>query len=119
MLLMLNRPAEREAALHQFLVEAHSRGSSKFHKWITPEQFGELFGPADSDIQTATGWLSSHGFRVARVTKGKTLIEFSGSARNVKEAYTALGNEPCCGCCVDEAQDFIEETLAATACAAE
>ena len=40
-------------------------------------------------------------------------------ARNVKEAYTALGSEPCCGCCVEEAQDFIEETLAATACAAE
>jgi bacterioferritin-associated ferredoxin len=40
-------------------------------------------------------------------------------ARNVDEAYTALGNGPCCGCCVDEAQDFIEETLAAAACAAE
>ena len=87
MLLMLNRPAEREAALRQFLIDAHSRGSSKFHKWLTPEQFGELFGPADSDIQAATRWLSSHGFRVGRVTKSKSLIEFSGSARNVKEAF--------------------------------
>jgi len=87
MLLMLNRPVEREAALHQFLIDVHSRGSSEFHKWVTPDQFGELFGPADSDIQTATGWLSSHGFRVGRVTKSKSLIEFSGTAGNVKEAF--------------------------------
>ena len=40
-------------------------------------------------------------------------------ARNVKEAYRALGNGPCCGCCVEEAQDFIEQALTATACAAE
>jgi hypothetical protein len=87
MLLMLNRPAEREAALRQFLIDAHSRGSSRFHKWVTPEQFGERFGPADSDIQAATRWLSSHGFRVGKVTKSRSLIEFSGSARNVKETF--------------------------------
>jgi len=40
-------------------------------------------------------------------------------ARDVAEAYRALGNEPCCGCCVEDAQEFIEETLATTACAAE
>jgi bacterioferritin-associated ferredoxin len=40
-------------------------------------------------------------------------------ARNVKEAYRALGNDPCCGCCVEDAQSLIEETLSACACAAE
>jgi len=86
-LLMLNRPREREEALRQFLTEAHSPGSTAYHKWVTPEEFGRRFGPANSDIQTAVGWLSSHGFRVTRVTKGKSLIEFSGSAGNVREAF--------------------------------
>jgi hypothetical protein len=87
MLLMLNRPPEREAALQQFLAEAHTQGTASFHKWLTPEQFGAQFGPADSDVAIASQWLASHGFRVARVTKGKSLVEFSGTAANVREAF--------------------------------
>ena len=40
-------------------------------------------------------------------------------ARTVKEAYKALGNGPCCGCCIPDAQTLIQQTLAATAAAAE
>lgn len=87
MLLILNRPPEREAALRQFLADVHNPGSAAYHKWVTPTQFGELFGPADSDIQAAESWLSSHGFRVARVTNSKSLIEFSGTAARVREAF--------------------------------
>ncbi len=87
MLLMLNRSPEREAALRQFLTDVHTQGSPSYHQWITPEQFGESFGPADSDIQAATSWLASHGFQIARVSVGKGLIEFSGTAANVREAF--------------------------------
>jgi hypothetical protein len=87
MLLMLNRSPQREAALRQFMSEVHTKGSATYHQWVTPEQFGERFGPADSDILAATSWLASHGFQVARVTKGKSLIEFSGTAANVREAF--------------------------------
>jgi len=87
MFLMLNRSPEREAALRQFLVDVHSPGSANYHKWLTPAQFGELFGAADSDIQAAKSWLASHGFGVAGVTQGKSLMEFSGTAANVREAF--------------------------------
>jgi Pro-kumamolisin, activation domain/Bacterial Ig-like domain (group 3)/Subtilase family len=87
MLLTLNRPPERSAALRQFLNDVHTQGSTAYHQWLTPAQFGELFGPSDSDIQAATTWLASHGFQVARVTKGKNLIEFSGTAANVRAAF--------------------------------
>ena len=87
MLLMLNRPPEREAALRQFLADVHSPRSATFHKWLTPAQFGELFGPADSDIQAARSWLLSHGFRVAAVAQSKRVIEFSGTAADVREAF--------------------------------
>jgi hypothetical protein len=87
MLLILNRTPGREAALRQFMSEVHTRGSARYHQWITPVQFGERFGPAESDIQAATTWLSSHGFQIARVTKGKSLIEFSGTAANVRETF--------------------------------
>src|SRR5882762_7177974 len=89
MLLMLNRSPDREAGLQQFLQRVHTPGSASYHQWLTPEQFGDKFGPADSDIQTAVTWLNSHGFTVAQTTKGKNLIEFSGTAGRLREAFHA------------------------------
>src|SRR5581483_2219042 len=86
LLLLLNRPPEREAALAKFLAEAHRPGSGSYHKWLTPEEFGKRFGAADSDVQAVMGWLTSKGFSVHRVSKGKTAIEFSGSFAEVREA---------------------------------
>jgi hypothetical protein len=87
MLLLLDRPIEREAALQQFLKDVHTRGSANYHQWLTPERFGELYGPDDSQIAAVTAWLQKHGFSVARVTKGKMAIEFSGNAGQVRAAF--------------------------------
>src|SRR5580704_4381060 len=66
MLLVLKRSMEQESALTQLLVDQHNTNSPNFHKWLTPEQFATQFGPADTDIQTITSWLQSHGFQVAK-----------------------------------------------------
>ncbi len=87
LLLLLNRPAEREAALEQYLKDVHTTGSPDYHRWISPAEFGARFGPLDSDIQAVRGWLSAQGFQVARVSKGKTFIEFSGNLGQIGEAF--------------------------------
>ena len=86
-LLLLNRTPERELELQEFLEQTHQRGSGAYHKWLTPQEFGERFGPADSDIQAAANWLSEQGFRIARVGKGKQFIEFSGTAGQLRKAF--------------------------------
>ena len=86
-LLLLNRPPEREAALQQFLNDVHRRGSASYHQWLTPQEFGSEFGPADSDIQTIKNWLSSQGFSVAKVSQSKQFIEFSGTAGQLRTAF--------------------------------
>jgi Pro-kumamolisin, activation domain/Bacterial Ig-like domain (group 3) len=87
MLLVLKRSPEQEAALIKLLDEQQDRSSPNFHKWLTPEEYGKQFGPADEDIQTVVSWLQSHGFQVTQVTKGRTVIEFSGTAAQVQEAF--------------------------------
>lgn len=86
-LLLLSRPVEKESALQEFLRQVHQRGSANYHQWLTPQEFGERFGPGDSDIQAATDWLSAQGFRIARVTKGKQFLEFSGTAGQLGKAF--------------------------------
>jgi subtilase family serine protease len=87
MLLVLKRSADQETALAQFLLDQQNANSPNYHKWLTPEQFGAQFGPADTDIQAVTSWLQVHGFQVAKISKGKLAIEFSGTAAQVKQAF--------------------------------
>jgi hypothetical protein len=87
MLLVLQRSPEQESALRKLLDQQQIKSSPNYHMWLTPEQFGEQFGPADADIQAVTGWLSSQGFEVSRVAAGRTVIEFSGTAGAVRQAF--------------------------------
>jgi Pro-kumamolisin, activation domain/Bacterial Ig-like domain (group 3) len=86
MLLVLKRSPEQEAALEKLMDAQQDKNSPNYHQWLTPEQFGQQFGPADTDMQILTGWLQSHGFQVGS-TKGRTVLEFSGSASQVQEAF--------------------------------
>lgn len=54
MLLVLQRSPEQESALRTLLDSQQDKASPNYHKWLTPEQFGKQFGPADSDVQTVT-----------------------------------------------------------------
>ena len=90
MLLVLQRGADQEAALRQLLDDQQTKSSPRFHQWRTPEQFGQQFGPADSDIQAVTDWLTGQGSQVGKVSAGRTVIEFSGTAGLVRQA---LGTE--------------------------
>lgn len=87
MMLVLKKSPAQEAALERLLAAQQDRNSPNYHKWLTPVQFGKMFGPSDDDIQTISSWLESHGFRIDEVSKGRTLIEFSGNAGNVQEAF--------------------------------
>jgi hypothetical protein len=87
MLLVLKRSSEQESALQTMLDQQHDKSSANYHRWLTPDEFGQQFGPADQDIQAITSWLQSHGFQVARVGRGRTAIEFSGTAAQVRDAF--------------------------------
>src|SRR5258707_215432 len=86
-LLVLQRSAEQEAALRQLMEEQQSKNSPNYHAWLTPEQFGQQFEPADADVHAVTDWLTSHGFQNIKVAKGKTVVEFSGNAGQVRNAF--------------------------------
>lgn len=87
MILALKRTSEQEAELRALLDSQQTKGSSAYHQWLTPAQFGKRFGPAQSDIAAVEAWLESQGFKVESVSNGKTAIEFSGTAGQVQDAF--------------------------------
>ncbi|MGC2356516.1 MAG: protease pro-enzyme activation domain-containing protein, partial [Candidatus Acidiferrum sp.] len=87
MLLLLKRSDDQESALQDYLEKQQDKSSPNYHQWLTPQEFGAQYGPADADIQSVTQWLSGQGFTVEKVYSGKTVIEFSGTAAQVRAAF--------------------------------
>jgi trimeric autotransporter adhesin len=85
--LMLSRSSAQEAALNKYLAELQDKSSPNYHKWLTPAQFGKLYGPADSDIAAIVSWLQSRGLRVDGVSSGRTNIAFSGTVAQIQQAF--------------------------------
>lgn len=86
-LLVLKRSSQEEAALQQLIQDQQNIQSPEYHRWLTPEQVGDRFGPAPSDIATVSQWLASKGLQVSRTSKSGMFIEFSGSAAQVGQAF--------------------------------
>ncbi len=87
MLLVLKCSPGQQAALAQFNAQQLDPNSLNFHHWLTPEQFGPLYGPSDTDLETVTAWLQNHGFTIDNVGNGRVFIEFSGTAGLVQQAF--------------------------------
>ena len=87
MLLQFRRPPEQEQALKEFIDQLHDPASPNFHRWLSAQEFGAKFGLAQDDLNTITTWLQSHGFQVNVVYPSGMMIDFSGSAGQVREAF--------------------------------
>ena len=87
MMLVLKPAPEQQTALRQLIDGQHDPGSPNYRHWLAPEEFGAKFGPADEDVAKVKGWLQQQGFRVGAIGRGKQFIEFSGTARQVENAF--------------------------------
>jgi subtilase family serine protease len=86
-LLMLRRSNSQEQQLERLISSQYDPHSLDFHKWLTPQQFGERYGPSAEDTQKVAQWLTGHGFTVNRVPAGGLFVDFSGTAGRVAEAF--------------------------------
>jgi subtilase family serine protease len=87
MFVVLRRSPEQEKALAKLDAELHDPHSANFHKWLSAEELGRKYGPSQEDIDTVVRWLSSHGLRVNSVHKSGLVIDVSGTAGQVRDAF--------------------------------
>ncbi len=87
MTLFLKPSTSQQAALRQLLEDQQNPASPLYHRWLTPEQFADRFGLSRNDIATTADWLRSQGFAVGKVARSRTWMVFSGTARQVEDAF--------------------------------
>ena len=87
MLLQLRRPPEHEQALENYLNEVQDTKSPNYHHWLTAQEIGQQYGLPAQDLDAITGWLKSHGFIINKLYPNGVVIDFSGIAAEVSEAF--------------------------------
>ena len=87
MQMLLARPDSTERELVRFIDAQQDPASPHYHHWLTAREFGERFGPASADVDTVVAWLQSQGFTVNGVQAGRMMIDFSGTAAQVRTAF--------------------------------
>ena len=85
--LLLERSPEREQALERLIDEIHDPNSPNYHQWLNAGELGEEFGPSRQDIDLVVSWLRSHGFEVNLVYPNGLVIDVTGTAGQVREAF--------------------------------
>jgi hypothetical protein len=86
-IMLLERTPEQEVAMQTRIDQMHNQRSPLFHQWLSAERVGACYGVANEDIAVVSQWLQSHGFKIDAVPAGKTVLIFSGTAGQVREAF--------------------------------
>ncbi len=87
MVLVLQRSPQQQKALDTLVQQQQQPGSSAYHQWLTPQQFGEQFGVSQNDLKTLTGWLQAQGFHIDSVPNSRQWVVFSGTSGQVEQAF--------------------------------
>jgi len=87
MLLQLKRAPEQEAALEQYISGLTDKSSPNYHHWLMPAQLGETYGPSRVDIERVAAWLESYGFTVNYTYPSGMVMDFSGTAGQIRDAF--------------------------------
>ncbi len=87
MSIQFKRSAAQEASLTALLKAQQDRSSPSYHKWLTPADFGQLFGMSSADLDKVSGWLQEEGFTVTSVATSRNSISFSGNIAAVEKAF--------------------------------
>lgn len=86
--LLLERSADRQASLNQYLSDVQNKNSAVYHQWLTPAQYGARFGVAAEDMEAIVQWLQSEGMTIERASTAANVITFSGTVGQMESAFS-------------------------------
>jgi kumamolisin len=70
----------------ELLTAVHTPGNSKFHEFLTPEQFDQRFGPNPADVAKVIAHFSKLGLTAERSTS--TTLTVTGSSAALERAFS-------------------------------
>lgn len=85
--LAIGLPLRNREALTNLLSQINDPASSQFHKYLTPAQFTEQFGPTEQDYQAVADFARQHGLKVTGTHANRLLLDVSGQSTDIEKAF--------------------------------
>lgn len=87
MVLVLRPDPAQEEALEELIRAQQDPASAYYHRWLSPESYGEHFGVSQSDLAQVSQWLEVHGMKVNEIPVSRRAVVFSGTAGQVEATF--------------------------------
>ncbi len=87
MRLAIGLPLRNREALDTLLGQLYDPASANYHKYLTPSQFTERFGPTEKDYQALVDFTQANGLKVDRRHSNRMLLDVTGSVADVEKAF--------------------------------
>jgi hypothetical protein len=84
--MMFQPTAAQQADLDALLSAQQNPTSPNFHQWLTPGQYADRFGIAQSDLNKVTTWLRTQGFDIVEIAPSRNWVAFNGTSAQVESA---------------------------------
>jgi subtilase family serine protease len=85
--LVLGLPLRHREILTNLLAQIYDPASPNFHKYLTPEQFTEQFGPTTNDYEAVTAFAKKNGLEVSGTHRSRQLVDVQGSTATIEAAF--------------------------------
>jgi len=82
----ISLPLRNNEALGQLLKGIYDPASPNFHRYLTPEQFNERFGPTEADYQAVIRFARTNGFTVTHTVPGRSFLDVEAAVPDIEKA---------------------------------
>ena len=90
--LSLSLAVPNKAAFESYADQVSNPRSPFYHRFMSPAQIGERFGPSQNTVNAAVKYLTSKGMKITLVTDNRMTILFDGRADKVETAFSTKLN---------------------------
>ncbi len=85
--LAIGLPLRNTTELSGFLEQLQDPRSSNYHRYLTPPEFTERFGPTETEYEAVARFVESYGLRVAARHNNRVVLDVEGSVSNIERAF--------------------------------
>jgi len=85
--LAIGLPLRNKSTLANLLQQVYTPGSANFHRYLTPEQFAEQFGPTEQDYQNVIDYAKSSHLEVLGTYGNRALVDVAGSVADIEKMF--------------------------------
>jgi len=85
--LAIGLPLQNTDALTNLLQQLYDPASPLYHRYLTPEQFTEQFGPSPADYQALIDFVQANGLTVTATYPNRALLDVTGAVADIEKAF--------------------------------